>query len=129
MTMSLSATGSRKAPDRVAPSRRASQPSRLSVAVIANHRPTVAHDEPSRRMTAWSPGRTLVETDTGSSLVTTYDVAPQGGKSLVSITTSWDGASGIGGFFERTFAPRAVERLYREALDRLNAYATGHRTA
>ena len=76
-----------------------------------------------------APGRTLVETDTGSSLVTTYNVAPQGGKSLVSITTSWDGASGIGGFFERTFAPRAVERLYNEALDRLNAYATDHRTA
>ena len=75
-----------------------------------------------------APGRTLVETDTGSSLVTTYDVAPQGDKSLVGITTSWDGAGGIGGFFERTFAPRAMERLYSEALDRLSAYATEHRT-
>jgi uncharacterized protein YndB with AHSA1/START domain len=74
------------------------------------------------------PGRTLVETDTGSSLVTTFNVAPQGGKSLVSITTSWDGASGVGGFFERTFAPPAVRRLYAEALDRLNAYAIAHRT-
>jgi hypothetical protein len=35
----------------------------------------------------------------------------------------------LGGFFDRTFAPRAVERLYSEALDRLNAYATEHRTA
>jgi uncharacterized protein YndB with AHSA1/START domain len=76
-----------------------------------------------------APGRTLVETDTGSSLVTTYDVAPRGDRSLVSITTSWDGASGIGGFFERTFAPRAMERLYSEALDQLSAYATEHRTA
>jgi uncharacterized protein YndB with AHSA1/START domain len=76
-----------------------------------------------------TPGRTLVETDTGSSLVTTFNVTPQGDKSLVNITTSWDGAGGIGGFFERTFAPRAVERLYREALDRLNTYATEHRTA
>ena len=85
----------------------------------------------SYRMQVSEPaaGRTLVETDTGSSLVTTYDVAPQGDKSLVSITTSWDGAGGIGGFFERTFAPRAIERLYNEALDRLNAYATEHRTA
>jgi hypothetical protein len=85
----------------------------------------------SYRMQVSEPaaGRTLVETDTGSSLVTTYDVAPQGDRSLVSITTSWDGASGIGGFFERTFAPRAVERLYNEALDRLNAYATEQRTA
>jgi uncharacterized protein YndB with AHSA1/START domain len=76
-----------------------------------------------------TPGRTLVETDTGSSLVTTFNVTPQGDKSLVSITTSWDGASGIGGFFERTFAPRAVERLYHEALDRLNTYAIEHHTA
>jgi uncharacterized protein YndB with AHSA1/START domain len=71
-----------------------------------------------------APGRTLVETDTGSSLVTTYDVAPQGDRSVVGITTSWDGASGIGGFFERTFAPRALHRLFLDELDRLNTYAT-----
>ena len=51
-TISLSATGSRNAPDRVAPSRRASQPSRLSLAVIANHSPTVSHAEPRLRMSA-----------------------------------------------------------------------------
>jgi uncharacterized protein YndB with AHSA1/START domain len=73
-----------------------------------------------------APGRTLVETDTNSSLVTTFNVTPRGDKSLVSITTSWDGASGIGGIFERTFAPPAVRRLYAEALDRLNAYASQH---
>jgi uncharacterized protein YndB with AHSA1/START domain len=71
----------------------------------------------------------------GAGTVTSFKITaggrtrPQGDKSLVSITTTWDGASGIGGFFERTFAPRAVERLYSEALDRLNAYATEHRTA
>ena len=70
------------------------------------------------------PGQTLVETDTGSSLVTTFNVTPQDGKSLVKITTSWDGASGIGGFFERTFAPRALRRLYLDELDLLNTYAT-----
>jgi uncharacterized protein YndB with AHSA1/START domain len=74
-----------------------------------------------------APGRTLVGTDTGSSLVTTYNVTPQGDKSTVSITTSWDGASGIGGFFERTFAPRALHSLYLDELDRLNTYATGQR--
>ena len=73
------------------------------------------------------PGRTLVETDTGSSLVTTYNVTPQGDKSAVSITTSWDGASGVGGFFERTFAPRALRTLYVDALNRLNTYATAPR--
>ena len=74
------------------------------------------------------PGQTLVETDTGSSLITTFSVTPHDGKSLVSITTSWDGASGIGGFFERTFAPRALRRLYLDELDRLNAYATEQHT-
>jgi uncharacterized protein YndB with AHSA1/START domain len=69
------------------------------------------------------PGQTLVETDADSSLVTTFKVTARDDKSLVSITTSWDGASGIGGFFERTFAPRALRRLYLDELGRLNAYA------
>ena len=70
------------------------------------------------------PGRTLVETDANSSLVTTFNVEPQGGKSLVRIHTSWDGAGGTGGFFEKTFAPGAMRRLYLDELDRLNTYAT-----
>jgi uncharacterized protein YndB with AHSA1/START domain len=81
------------------------------------------------RITEPVPGRTLVESDTGSSLVTTYDVEPQGGKSLVRISTNWDGASGIGGFFERTFAPRALAGIYRDALERLDAYARDQRPA
>jgi len=75
------------------------------------------------------PGRTLVEADTDSSLVTTFTVTPRDGKSLVNITTSWDGAQGIGGFFERTFAPRAVRRLYLDELDRLNTYAAQRHAA
>lgn len=70
------------------------------------------------------PGRTLVETDANSSLVTTFNVEPQGGKSLVRIHTSWDGAGGIGGFSEKTFAPGAMRRLYLDELDRLSTYAT-----
>ena len=75
------------------------------------------------RVTEPDPGRVLVESDASSSLVTTFNVEPQGGKSLVRISTSWDGASGIGGFFERTFAPRAMRRIYLDELDRLDAYA------
>jgi uncharacterized protein YndB with AHSA1/START domain len=75
------------------------------------------------RVTEPDPGRVLVESDANSSLVTTFNVEPQGGKSLVRISTTWDGASGIGGFFERTFAPRAMRRIYLDELDRLNAYA------
>lgn len=69
------------------------------------------------------PGRVLTETDTGSSLVTTTTVSPQDGASLVRISTSWDGAGGVGGFFEKMFAPRAMRALYTDELERLNAYA------
>ena len=75
------------------------------------------------------PGRVLTESDTGSSLVTTWTITPQGEKSSVQIATAWDGASGIGGFFERTFAPRAVRRLYDDELGRLDAYAREHKPA
>lgn len=75
------------------------------------------------RVTEPTPGRTLVETDTGSSLVTTFTVEPRDAKSLVRIATNWDGAAGIGGFFERAFAPRALNRLYLDELARLNTYA------
>ena len=42
-TRNLSASGSRNAPERVVPSRRASQPSRPSVVVSTNHSDTVSH--------------------------------------------------------------------------------------
>lgn len=69
------------------------------------------------------PGRVLTESDTGSSLVTTTTVSPQDGASLVQISTSWNGAGGIGGFFEKMFAPRAMRAIYTDELERLDAYA------
>jgi len=69
------------------------------------------------------PGRILTESDTSSSLVTTWTVTPQGDASLVQVSTTWDGAGGIGGFFERTFAPRAMRPIYADELARLDAYA------
>jgi hypothetical protein len=69
------------------------------------------------------PGRVLTESDMGSSLVITYTVTPQGAGSKVAITTTWQGATGIGGFFERTFAPKAMKTIYDDALSRLDAYA------
>ena len=74
------------------------------------------------------PGRVITESDTGSSLVTKTTVTPkEGGVSLVQIATSWQGAGGIGGFFERTFAPRVMRSLYQDQLNRLDAYAREHR--
>jgi Polyketide cyclase / dehydrase and lipid transport len=75
------------------------------------------------------PGRVLTESDTGSSAVTTFTVSPQGGASLVQISTTWDGAHGIGGFFERMFAPRVMRAIYTDELSRLDAYAREHRSA
>ena len=69
------------------------------------------------------PGRVLSESDTGSTLVTTFTVTPEGATSRVRITTTWEGAGGIGGFFERLFAPRALRGIYTDELDRLNDYA------
>jgi uncharacterized protein YndB with AHSA1/START domain len=69
------------------------------------------------------PGRVLTESDTGSSLVTSFTVTPKGDVSHVRIETSWQGAGGIGGFFERTFAPRVLRSLYDDELDRLDDYA------
>lgn len=69
------------------------------------------------------PGRVLTESDTDSSLVTTFTVTPEGDRSRVRICTSWHGAGGIGGFFERTFAPRVMRNLYAQELERLDAYA------
>jgi uncharacterized protein YndB with AHSA1/START domain len=69
------------------------------------------------------PGRVLTESDTSSSLVTTTTVAPRDDASVVTISTTWNGAGGIGGFFERTFAPKAMRAIYTDELERLNAYA------
>ncbi|RST03509.1 SRPBCC family protein [Streptomyces sp. WAC05374] len=68
-----------------------------------------------------SDGR-LVEKDRNSSMVTTWTVTPAGeGRSKVVVTTVWNGAGGIGGFFERTFAPKGLGRIYDQVLDKLAA--------
>jgi hypothetical protein len=36
------------------------------------------------------------------------------------VRTTWNGASGIGGFFERMFAPKGLQRVYGEILGRLD---------
>jgi hypothetical protein len=65
----------------------------------------------------------LRESDLDSSLVTTWTIAPgaSDAQSTVRLSTSWDGASGIGGFFERAFAPTALKRIYDDTLARLAA--------
>ncbi len=74
------------------------------------------------------PGRVLTESDMNSSAVTTFTVSPRDGASLVRISTAWDGAGGIGGVFERMFAPRVLRGIYADELERLNAYAREQRS-
>ncbi|MBP2330591.1 putative secreted protein [Kibdelosporangium banguiense] len=64
------------------------------------------------------PG-TLVEKDANSTMVTTWTVREADGKSLVRIETSWEGVGGIGGFFEKTFAPGGLKRIYDGVLVKL----------
>lgn len=77
---------------------------------------TMRVDEPE-------PGRLITETDQGSSLVTRFTVTPTGETCRVRITTTWDGAGGIGGIFERLFAPRVMRGMYADELARLDRYA------
>ena len=72
-------------------------------------------------VTAPTPGQ-LVETDRNSTMVTTWTVTPAGeGRSKVVSATTWQGAGGVGGFFERTFAPKGLSRIYDDVLARLAA--------
>ncbi|WP_432071824.1 SRPBCC family protein [Streptomyces wuyuanensis] len=67
-------------------------------------------------------GGQLVEKDRNSSMVTTWTVTPAGeGRSRVVVTSVWNGAGGIGGFFERTFAPKGLARIHDEVLANLAA--------
>jgi Polyketide cyclase / dehydrase and lipid transport len=64
---------------------------------------------------------TLVETDTRSSMVSTWTLHPaDAGLTTVRVRTTWNGAGGIGGFFERTFAPKGLRRVYEDLLGRLD---------
>ncbi|MDA8312607.1 MAG: SRPBCC family protein [Actinomycetota bacterium] len=81
------------------------------------------------RVVVPEPGRVLEERDTASSLVTRFVLAPDGSRTNVRIETTWKGAGGIGGFFERMFAPAALKRIYDDELARLDAYAREQRSA
>lgn len=61
----------------------------------------------------------LVERDQLSTFVQTWTVAPMATGSTVTVEAAWEGSGGIGGFFERLFAPLSLRRIYGETLDRL----------
>jgi hypothetical protein len=61
----------------------------------------------------------LREKDELSSFICTWTVRPTASGSEVTLEGSWDGASGIAGFFEGLFAPLGLRRIYGEVLAKL----------
>jgi hypothetical protein len=77
------------------------------------------------RLIAEEDGGELVERDQLSSFVSRWTIAPSGSGSEVTLESSWQGAGGIGGVFERTFAPMGLRRIYGEMLDKLAVAVSG----
>jgi len=71
-------------------------------------------------------GRTVIEKDANSSLVTNWTVAPAGAAgSSVTVKTTWTGATGIKGFFEKIFAPLGLRKIQDEVLANLKKEVEG----
>lgn len=70
-------------------------------------------------------GHTVIEKDANSTLVSNWTVAPAGPGSSVTVKTTWDGAGGVKGFFEKTFAPLGLRRIQDEVLANLKKQVEG----
>ena len=70
-------------------------------------------------------GHTVIEKDANSTMVTNWTVAPAGTGSSVTMKTSWAGAGGLKGFFEKTFAPLGLRKIQAEVLANLKKELEG----
>ena len=70
-------------------------------------------------------GHTVIEKDANSTMVTNWTVAPAGTGSSVTTKTTWTGAGGVKGFFEKTFAPLGLKKIQAEVLDNLKTQVEG----
>ncbi len=70
-------------------------------------------------------GKTVIEKDANSTLVTNWTVAPAGTGSTVTVKTSWQGAGGVKGFFEKTFAPLGLRKIQDAVLANLKKEIEG----
>lgn len=61
----------------------------------------------------------VTETDRNSTMVTVFRVSGTSAGTRVVATTTWKGAGGIGGIFERLFAPLGLRRIHGELLSNL----------
>lgn len=90
---------------------------------VVSYRLHAARRERPYRVQVKEPikGQVITENDTNSSLVTTWSITPleDGRSTMVRVATEWEGGRGIGGFFERLFAPLGVRNIYNQILDHL----------
>jgi hypothetical protein len=70
-------------------------------------------------------GHAVIEKDANSTMVTNWTVAPAGPGSSVTVTTTWTGAGGVKGFFEKTFAPLGLKKIQSEVLTNLKKEVEG----
>ena len=75
------------------------------------------------RVTEPDPGRILIEHDQLSNLKTTFTFTPVGQQTRITLETVWESAGGLSGMLEAWFAPMLMRGLYRDELDRFEAYA------
>ena len=64
-------------------------------------------------------GHTVIEKDANSTMVINWTVAPACSGPSVTLKTTWTGAGGAKGFFEKTFAPLGLKRIQGEVLANL----------
>lgn len=88
--------------------------------VVAYHFESAGRGRDYRLRVEESDG-SVRERDEFSTFVSVWSVTPEGTGSNVTVEASWSGAGGIGGIFERLFAPLGLKRIYGEILDRLAA--------
>lgn len=70
-------------------------------------------------------GHSVIEKDANSSMIINWTVAPAGPGSSVTMKTTWTGAGGVKGFFEKTFAPLGLKRIQGEVLANLKKELEG----
>lgn len=62
---------------------------------------------------------TVTETDSNSSLVTTWTASPAGEGTELTTRTEWTGAGGVKGIFEGIFAPLGLKKIQAGVLENL----------
>ncbi|CAJ1578864.1 SRPBCC family protein [[Mycobacterium] wendilense] len=70
-------------------------------------------------------GKTVIEKDANSTMITNWTVAPAGTGATVTVKTSWQGAGGVKGIFEGIFAPLGLKKIQAEVLENLKKQLEG----